>query len=58
MDRDNLNDMILTLVQLLDSRGEAWRDELPIVIDENGNTLLQKAGRTMLKTSKARSFSI
>ena len=54
--RDNLNDMILTLVQLLDSRGEAWRDELPIVIDENGEYAFAEGREDDVEDLKSKEF--
>ena len=56
VDRDNLNDMILTLVQLLDSRGEAWRDELPIVIDENGEYAFAEGREDDVEDLKSKEF--
>ncbi len=34
---NNQNNVILTLINIFNSRGEKWIDELPIVVDEDGN---------------------
>ena len=54
MDEEKLNDVILSLIDLLEMKGEKWIDELPIEIDENGNYVFIKDKDSAVQVLKSK----
>lgn len=50
------NQTIHTLIQLLTSRGESWTDELPIVLDENGEYAFVQGKEDEIAALKGKNF--
>ncbi len=55
-DMDKLNATILRLTQILEKRGEAWLDTLPIVLDKNGNYTFQPNSDKEIQYLKSKDF--
>jgi penicillin-binding protein 2 len=53
---DTENQTILTLIHLLDKRGEQWEDELPITINSNGEYEFVSGKEKEIQTLKSKDF--
>ncbi len=56
MTRGTENDTIHTLIQLMQSRGEAWVDELPILLNENGEYVFLEDKEKEIAELKGKDF--
>lgn len=55
-DNKEQNDIILALIQLLESRGETWDNDLPLVFGEDGSVSFATDRETDISTMKGEDF--
>lgn len=56
IESDKLDNTILSLIRLMNSRNEKWIDILPIKLDENGNFKFKKNDKSEIKMLKSKDF--
>ena len=54
LNNDKLNDIIVSLTELIEKCGEKWKDELPVCIDENGVYQFDEKKQDEVRSLKSR----